>query len=556
MFFCISSLHSFFTKTTNDRVGLTAAVEAKRLGLSVRIVDRKTERSTHDSRALVVHPRVMELLESVQNGAVTKKIEGTAFHLQGISAYLSKCCDDSPVELNLNDVIWGDTDYPNLHILPQYETERILEGAFNNAEGYVEYGVSLEDLSQSDNLVTTTLRNITDETTETVTSKFVIGADGGRSKTRDLIHIKIDRHLSGAYFIVADVVFKNEPAELQGKEKNVHMFPSKKGVAVLLPLPEKNACRLLAQAPLGITSKDDVNLDEKFFEQLLLERTGIEFEVGLGPWQTIFEMTHGSCDSFRIRNVMLAGDASHVHSPVGGQGMNLGIQDAMNLLWKLAWVKRISEGYTPTEEGQETEEEVASTIETILSSYNLERQSLVKKLVDSVEFATKMIATRNPLLQSIRNMAIRIVISSNIMKNRFRAVGQLEMEFSPKSSPIIIENQARKDTFICTPGQRLPNIRLDDGSHLHSHIDRVRYTWLFLNTNAMKSTGSWKIVQAIPAPSDRQVSIPSISEKTLASQQVLLVRPDQFVAAVGDSQVDIMKELKNAGITEIALATM
>jgi len=159
-------------------------------------------------------------------------------------------------------------------------------------------------------------------------------------------------------------------------------------------------------------------------------------------------------------------------------------------------------------------------------------------------------------LQSIRNMALRIAISSNILKNAFRKLGQLEMEFSPKSSPIIIENQAKKGTLICDPGQRLPNIRLEDGSHLHSHIDRVRYTWLFLNTTAMKSSHSWKIVQAIPALSDRQVSIPSISEKTLASQQVLLVRPDQFVAAVGDNQVDIMKELKNAGITEIALATM
>lgn len=499
----------------------------------------------------------MELLESVQNGAVTKKIEETSFHLEGISAYLPKCCDDSPVEFNINDAIWGDTDYTGPYFLPQYETERILEGAFNNAGGYVEYGVSLEDLSQSDNLVTTTLRNITDETTETVTSKFVIGADGGRSKTRDLIGIKIDRHsLPDAYFVVADVICKNEPAELQGKEKRALMFPSKKGVAVLLPLPEKNARRLIAQAPLGITSKDDVNLDEKFFEQLLLERTGIEFEVGLGPWQTIFEMTHGSSDSFRVGNVMLAGDASHVHSPVGGQGMNLGMQDAMNLLWKLAWVKRISEGYTPNEKGQETEEEVASTIETILNSYNLERQSLVKKLVESVEFATKMIATRNPVLQSIRNMALRIVISSNIFKDTFRKLGQLELEFSPKSSPIIIENQTKKGTFICDPGQRLPNIRLEDGSHLHSHIDRVRHTWLFLNTNAIKSSYGWNIVQAIPALSDRQVSIPSISEKTLASQQVLLVRPDQFVAAVGDSQVDIIKELNNAGLTETALATM
>lgn len=71
-------------------VGLTAALEAKRLGLSVRIIDRKTKRSIHDSRAVVVHPRVMELLESIQNGAVTKEIAKTAFQLEGVFFYLKK----------------------------------------------------------------------------------------------------------------------------------------------------------------------------------------------------------------------------------------------------------------------------------------------------------------------------------------------------------------------------------------------------------------------------------------------------------------------------------
>jgi len=544
-------------------VGLTAALEAKRLGLSVRIIDRKTKRSIHDSRAVVVHPRVMELLESIQNGAVTKEIAKTAFQLEGVFFYLKKWFgwfkkkdgdSNDHVNLNLNNVIWGDTDYPNLYFLPQFETERILEGAFNADGGQVEYGVSLENLTQADNLVTTTLHNETDEATETVTSKWVLGADGGRSKTRDLVGIKINRLRSDLYLIVADVVFKGEPPlASHAPGKGGHVFPSKNGVVALLPLPGENSYRLVGQAAMGITSKDQVTLDEVFFEQYLLKTTGKKFEVELGPWQTIFEVTHGSSDSYRQENVMLAGDASHVHSPIGGQGMNLGMQDSSNLLWKLAWAKRVMEAASNEAE----KSEAATTVETILGSYHSERHTLGQELIKSVEAATRLLASRNLFVQFIRNMFIRIFLPSDHAKNDFRKAGQLELAYTPESSPFIIEKTTKKN-FIGIPGQRLPNIRLDDGSHLYSHIDRVRHTWVFLNTAGPSSKNSCSkfVVTVIPAKFDAQVSVPPISKKTFAAQQVLLVRPDQFVAGVGETQEELLKELKKAGMNEKALETM
>jgi 2-polyprenyl-6-methoxyphenol hydroxylase-like FAD-dependent oxidoreductase len=482
-------------------------------------------------------------------------------------------------------LFYSDTDYPNLYFLPQYETERILEEALNEEGGEVEYGVSLDDLNQENGLVTTTIKKSNDEK-EIVTSAWVIGADGGRSKTRDLIEVKMNRLRSDLYFIIADVTFKgNPPLESHAPGKGGHVFTSRDGMVALLPLPGKNAYRLAGQAPDGMRSANEVTMDEDFFEKFLFDRSGKTFDVELGKWKTIFEITHGASESFRKGNVMLAGDASHVHSPISGQGMNLGMQDALNIIWKLAWAKRVIMDTTINKI------EAEATVEMILSSYNSERHSLSQGLVDAVEFGTKTLATKNPILQGVRDFTIKMLLPSNRIKNDFRKIGQLELAYSPESSPIIFENEWKRKnaetpkldlmkelpvhvghkTFICEPGQRLPNIRLQDGSNLHSHIDGTHHTWVHLNnnssittitltttttTNNIGSTKKSSSVHVIPAGNDTQVTVPLISSKTLTAQQVLLVRPDQFVAGVGETKQDLLKQLINSGMSEKAISMM
>merc|ERR1711937_711702 len=106
-------------------------------------------------------------------------------------------------------------------------------------------------------------------------------------------------------------------------------------------------------------------------------------------------------DSYRNGNVMLAGDAAHVHSPIGGQGMNLGMQDSNNLLWKLAWSKRILEATAKDAVDNNKENDSASSaksvVDAILDTYQTERHSLGEDLVRSVERSTKMIAMDNPI---------------------------------------------------------------------------------------------------------------------------------------------------------------
>lgn len=555
-----------FLTSLCSSVGMTAALEAKRLGLNARIIERKYERSKHDSRAVVVHPRVMELLEPIRDKGVVKDIEKTAFQIEGVYAYVKKgfsgCCKkvgdeaiDSFDRLNLNMRIveWGDTDYPNLYFLPQYETEHILEQAMIADGMKVDYGFALENLTQDCDSVTATIRNEKDDSTETVTSRWLLGCDGGRSKTRDLVGITLNRHTSGLYFIIADVVFKGDsPFTSDGIEKRGHVFVQKNGSMALLPLPGKNAYRLAGRAPAGITHRDQIKMDETFFKNFVYDISGLDVEVELGQWQTVFEISHGASDSYINGNVMLAGDASHVHSPIGGQGMNLGMQDANNVLWKLAWAKRTMDAVS-SEEEKATAKAAAGVI---LHSYHSERHFLGQGIVKSVDITTRTIMSLNPFIQLLRNILLRAASRFNAARSFFRKGGQLELFYAPESSKLIFDDKLPKKG-ITSPGQRLPNIRLNDGSYLHFHIDRERHTWVFLNTKPTKATSiGGKMVHATPAKFEAQVSVPVIAKNSFAVPQVLLVRPDQFVAGVASTQQELIEQLQKVGLSENALMAM
>jgi hypothetical protein len=320
----------------------------------------------------------------------------------------------------------------------------------------------------------------------------------------------------------------------------------------MFPLPGNNSYRLLAQAPKGVKSKDQVDMYPAFFEHLLFDRIGKKFEVELGPWQTIFKITHGISHSYRKGNVLLSGDAAHVHSPVGGQCMNLGIQDANNILWKLAWAKRNFDDASTDEE----KAKATAVADIIIGSYDTERHALGQNLVKTVQKATGVLATRNPFVWFLRNSTIRLVIPREGTPNNFRKVGQLELAYPPDSSAVIIKkNKASKNRYI-DPGQRLPNILLEDGSNLHSHIDRVHHTWVFLNHSPELSGSEGHMAYVSAAKFKEQVSVPVISEEAYAAKQVILVRPDQFVAGVDQTREALWDELKAAGLDDKAIVMM
>lgn len=547
-------------------VGLTAALQAKRTGLTVRIIEQKPERAAHDSRAMVVHPRVLELLETA--GSVVSNIQAKATNVEQINVHFGTAAvaaatasggdqKEDVLTQHWDKVPWGDTLYHGIAFLPQYETEHILEEELNLAGGKVEYGWAIENLSQDNDkdVVTTTLvqQQGGGENTTTITSKFVLGADGGRSKTRDLIGITMHRSHSKVYFIVADIgLLGGDDIPLGNDTKQIHVFPEGAGgTAAFFPLPEVNKYRVMLQTPEGMTNKSEVTLDKAFFEDILLERLGLKFEVELSGWQTIFEVTHGISGSYRAGRVFLAGDAAHIHSPVGGQGMNYGMQDACNLVWKLAWAKRVQQRFP---------EAAKESVERILQSYHEERFSTGKDLVKVVEWATWMITTRNPVLQKLRNFAFRLFFAHTAGDN-IRKLGQLDLKYYAASSRLVVPDTTSSwwyvlgvssKPFLCLAGERLPNVLLDNDSKLHQLVDRKRHTWVFLNLPVDKSANHDEpgkngdgstTVHATLAPFAKQTSVPILSEVAVTAPQVLLVRPDLFVAGVAATQEELLRRL-------------
>jgi len=614
-------------------VGLAAALEARRLGLTCRVVDRLPRRNDKDSRAVVVHARVLELLATAtsegppntatdstakndndndKHGSVVSRIlqqsfrpDAVAFHFDEGDFVEARPHHDGGV------VAWGDTEFPFLTFLPQHDTERVLETALNERYGLrVEYGTALVDLEQQQEpengcsyVISTLVRSASDgngdgadqqqqqQQRSTVRSRYVLGADGGRSRTRDLVGtIRMDRSHSGTYFYVADVTLGDPvPAALLlllrgGKDadadaKALHVFAAHRdGVLVLLPLPGKNEFRIFSRARDGVTPRTTTKaeMNESFYEELLKERTGgTDFRVSrLGDWNALFEITHGVSDSFRRGNVFLAGDAAHVHSPVGGQGMNYGIQDAVNLAWKLAWAERIrrrqqnssSSGRNGGDGNNEKD------IDAILNTYETERHAMGEQLISTVQPATVLVTTQSRLLQFLRNAAVRFAFWMRLPQRiGFRAVGQLDLCYKPSWSRIILDNNGsssrtswlsylasiagrKRESFIVAPGKRLPNLTLDDGTRLYSKIDRVRHTWVLVNYDDEDDesaqhinvlTSQQPVVRVKPAGAQQQKSVPCIDDSTLSKRQAVLVRPDLYVAAVDVAVGPLLNRLRD-----------
>jgi len=218
----------------------------------------------------------------------------------------------------------GDTEFPKLYLHPQYYTEKYLEECLRGDGGRaVEYGAVFEGLVESDDgrVITATVRRGGTRDgqggkVEEITAKYVVAADGARSKVREAVGIQLHRTQAESAFVVADLKLSGAESPCR-KLPGVHVMLTKDGMFLLLPLPDE-VLRAYFQVPAG-TKKEDLVLNESFFEQQLKDMCGIECKVELGPWQTVFDITYGVSEAYRKRHVFLAGDAAHVHSPIGGQ---------------------------------------------------------------------------------------------------------------------------------------------------------------------------------------------------------------------------------------------
>jgi 2-polyprenyl-6-methoxyphenol hydroxylase-like FAD-dependent oxidoreductase len=396
--------------------GLTVANELARHGVPPRIIDRAPAPAT-TSRALVVQPRTLEVFDDI--GVIDQAIEAGDPALS-VTITFAK----SAVELDIADQLTGPqnyTAYPALRTLSQHETERILTDLLSRQGVEVERGLALTDLTQDGDAVTVSLRG-EDGSVDTLRYRWVIGCDGAHSAVRKATGIPFAGSTYRDEFIMAD-------AELDWPltHGGLYGFPSPAGIFAAFSMPGENRYRIFGNFPPGPDgpSAEYSEPTHEEFQAMVDERVPFPAKVVKEHWVTRYRVHSRSVPRYRDGRILLVGDAAHVHSPAGAQGMNTGIGDAYNLAWKLALVERgIAE-------------------ESLLDTYQAERHPVGVQLLKTTDRLFAVLGGQNPLARAARGR-VAPLLAGHVLARPWvlrKAIGLLsQLRLSYPDSPLNAED--------------------------------------------------------------------------------------------------------------------
>jgi 2-polyprenyl-6-methoxyphenol hydroxylase-like FAD-dependent oxidoreductase len=403
-------------------VGLTMANELARHGVPCRIIDRAAQRS-QTSRALAIFPRTLEAFETM---GLVDRFVALGLRLHGLSLHHRQ---EEIAQIDLTSVA---SPFPFALGLPQSETERLLEENLSSLGIEVERGVELTGLTQTSDAVRAVLRH-GDGREEIVETPWLIGCDGAHSTTRHLLEMDFEGTQYDESFILADVQLESALAR-----DRVHLFLGEDGILGVIPFAQ-NHWRVVANIPPESRDQSLPDLTLSEVQALLDRRTMRGLQASDPVWLARFHISHRKVRQFRQLRVFLAGDAAHIHSPAGGQGMNTGIQDAFNLAWKLALVVR---GNAPAQ---------------LLASYHVERDPIASGVLNLTDRITRMATMRNSVAQSVRDFLLPRVSGIDFVSDKI-ADRLAELSVSYRASPIVEDRGGGR----LKAGDRAPDAELRD----------------------------------------------------------------------------------------------
>jgi len=383
-------------------VGLTMACELARHGVPVRVIDKAPER-TQFSKALGIHSRTVEILESM--GVVEK------FLAEGRNAYGTNVYYNGKriVHIVFDELV---CPFPFVLMVPQSETERLLEDHLSSFGVKVERGVELVALEQKEGEVNVTLRGASGS--EETSTPWLSACDGSHSTIRHILDLSFDGAPYEELFGSADV-----KVECDLPDDEVHVLFNESGLMAMFPFGDSR-WRLVFDVDADSVDEKNPQLEE--FRKNIESRGPSGMKISDPRWLAWFRIHRRSVNEYRHGRIFLSGDAAHIHSPVGGQGMNTGIQDAYNLAWKLALVH------------------AGAADETLLDSYHSERHPVGQAVLHGTDLATKVATIRNPIAQQVRNKLIGYLTSLEVIQARIMRQGSM-LAVNYRESPIVGEHR-------------------------------------------------------------------------------------------------------------------
>ncbi|CAN5701213.1 FAD-dependent monooxygenase [soil metagenome] len=379
--------------------GLALALWLTRLGVAVRIIDKTAEPGT-TSRALAVQARTLEYYR--QLGIADLPVES------GVSiAALNLWVTGKPAtRVPLTEIGEGHTPFPFALVYPQDAHERMLIEQLHTLGVDVERETTLTGLEQDERIVRAALERA-DGGAEQCEAEYVAGCDGASSTVRDQLGIGFPGGTYAGLFYVADV-------EAHGAAVNdeLHIDLEESDFLLVFPLRPKGRLRLVGNASELAGRGEQLSFDDvggKAIDHLGLTVTKVN-------WFSTYRVHHRVANSFRDGRVFLLGDAAHIHSPVGGQGMNTGIGDAVNLAWKLGAVLK------------------GSALPALLDTYEPERIAFARRLVATTDRLFTIVTRRGRIARVVRTKIVQrlapLVFRFASMRDfLFRTVSQVGVNY-------------------------------------------------------------------------------------------------------------------------------
>jgi len=374
--------------------GLALAGMLEKAGVRVRVFDKIVSRSDK-SRALGVQAGTLEAIEDVFGKGVAQDMVAAGRPARKAFIHLE---DHAPVEVDMSSI---PSVYNYILILSQSETEKILEGQLQTK---VEYGHELTQLSQNQNGCEVHVKD-TSGHIEVIDAKYVVGCDGAHSVVRQQIAVPFAGAQYEGNFVLGDV-----KATWPWEYGTIRTFVSAKGALAAFPMKGEQRYRFIL-IPKEIPGDEKADLSQSEFQNIVDSLVPAPVAISDATWLTRFRVHHRIAEKFRNGRVFLAGDAAHIHSPAGGQGMNTGIQDSFYLGAQLIQVLK------------------NGADEKILDFYEKTRLPVAKNVLRGTDFVFRLgILPENRWIVAIRKYVLPLLLQRSFLQKRVaRVISQVDI---------------------------------------------------------------------------------------------------------------------------------
>jgi 2-polyprenyl-6-methoxyphenol hydroxylase-like FAD-dependent oxidoreductase len=484
--------------------GLSLACQLVRYGIDFVIIEKKAGVTTH-SKALGVQARTMEIYE--QLGVAQQALD------LGQIAGKIRIITDGKVRGGVDLAAMGEglSPYPYLFILEQNENEQLLYEYLQSHDREVRWQTELEYFTQTEQSVTARITTA-DGGSETIEAKYLVGCDGARSPVRTALGLTFEGSTLERIFYVADAQIDWEFGHDAG-----YGCLSRDSETLFFPMVGENRYRIIGTFPEDF-DKPASEIPYTEIEQQIENDTKLDLDLSDVNWFSVYKVNSRAVNQFSVGRCFVAGDAAHIHSPAGGQGMNTGIQDVYNLAWKMAFVIK---GYAGAK---------------LLATYNEERLPNAQRLLETTDRAFDMMVGSHWFYSFLRTTIFPLVAKyamgrDLVGKSIFSMMSQIRINYRDAT----LSKHDGAEDFKVKAGDRMPYF-LIDGESIYDQLHTPKFHLLVFSNSEDWSRDlqreleeeSVDVIEFKVIPLNPQISAIFGTNRPFQ----LLLRPDNYIGFI------------------------